>query len=251
MGLRLSEDGHTRFAANDITTSGSSRTINDRRSPARTAARAARPPSTSWTTPRLQAAVARSEALMAAGRPDPEQLEGLGPQEYPVIPGFDEATSRAGRARTSRRRQGRARSGARSRARLPPASSRTAPGGSAIANKKGNFGFHRSTSAELLDHDADLRRHRVGIRRLQRPEAGRLRSGGPRRASRDQGGVVRPASRTSSWQVHRDSGARGRRRPPRRSGLRAQRSFGRGGAELPVPSRGAEPAWAKSSLPTG
>ena len=34
----------------------------------------------------LREAVARSEALMAAARPDPEQVEGLGPQQYPDDP---------------------------------------------------------------------------------------------------------------------------------------------------------------------
>ena len=33
---------------------------------------------------------------MASARPDPEQVEGLGPQDYPPIPGFDESTAVAG-----------------------------------------------------------------------------------------------------------------------------------------------------------
>ena len=34
----------------------------------------------------LREAVARSEALMAAAQPDPEQVESLGPQDYPDDP---------------------------------------------------------------------------------------------------------------------------------------------------------------------
>ena len=47
----------------------------------------------------LREAVARSEALMAAAQPDPEQVEGLGPQTYPEIAAYDEATADAGPAR--------------------------------------------------------------------------------------------------------------------------------------------------------
>ncbi len=95
----------------------------------------------------LREAVARSEALMAAARPDPEQVEGLGPQDYPEIPAFDEATAAAGPVR---RRDGvkpaldRARERRAQRLGLLRDTGRAA---SAIANKKGNFGFHRSTSA--------------------------------------------------------------------------------------------------------
>src|SRR5271155_3415741 len=89
VSLRHSEDGHTRFAANDITTSGSSRIV----SIGITSREGGKSGSTTvdeLDDASLKEAVARTEALMAAARPDPEQVEGLGPQTYPVIPGFDE-----------------------------------------------------------------------------------------------------------------------------------------------------------------
>ncbi len=84
---------------------------------------------------------------MASARPDPEHVEPLGPQDYPVIPGFDEATARAG---PLERRDGVKAALDRARGRGLDSSGFFENGArwSAIANKKGNFGFHRSTSAE-------------------------------------------------------------------------------------------------------
>jgi predicted Zn-dependent protease len=146
VSLRLAEDGHTRFAANDITTSGSSRTVTI----GITSKQGGQSGSTTCDElddDSLKEAVARSEALMAAARPDPEQVEGLGPQTYPVIPGFDEATAKAG---PLERRDGVKAALDRSRGRGLDASGFFENGArwSAIANKKGNFGFHRSTNAE-------------------------------------------------------------------------------------------------------
>jgi predicted Zn-dependent protease len=146
VSMRLSEDGHTRFAANDITTAGSSRTI----SIGITSKAGGKSGSTTvdeLDDASLKEAVARSEALMAAGRPDPEQREGLGPQNYPVIPGFDEATARGG---PLERRDGVKAALDRARGRGLDGSGFFENGArwSAIANKKGNFGFHRATSAE-------------------------------------------------------------------------------------------------------
>jgi predicted Zn-dependent protease len=95
----------------------------------------------------LRDAVARSEAVMASARPDPEQVEGLGPQDYPPIPGFDESTAVAG---PIRRRDGVKAALDRARGRGLNASGffENHARWAAIANKKGNFGFHRSTSAE-------------------------------------------------------------------------------------------------------
>ncbi len=95
----------------------------------------------------LREAVARSEALLAAARPDPEQVEGLGPQDYPPIPAFDEATAAAGPIER--------RDGVKPALELSRGLGLAASGffentarWAAIANKKGNFGFHRSTSAD-------------------------------------------------------------------------------------------------------
>jgi predicted Zn-dependent protease len=145
VSLRLSEDGHTRFAANDITTSGSSRTIGI----SITSKEGGKSGSTTvdeLDDASLKEAVARSEALMRAGQIDPEQIKGLGPQDYPVIPGFNEATAHAG---ALERRDGVKAALDRARGRGLDASGFFENGArwSAIANKKGNFGYHRSTSA--------------------------------------------------------------------------------------------------------
>jgi predicted Zn-dependent protease len=146
VALRLSEDGHTRFAANDITTSGSSRTVTI----GITSKEGGRSGSTTCDEiddESLKEAVARSEALLASARPDPEQMEGLDLQTYPVIPGFDEATARAG---PLERRDGVKAALDRARGRGLDTSGffETSARWAAIANKKGNFGFHRSTNAE-------------------------------------------------------------------------------------------------------
>jgi predicted Zn-dependent protease len=146
VSLRLSETGHTRFAANEITTAGMARTVTVEITSSQDGK------SGSTTTDELddaslRAAVARSEALMAAARPDPEQVEGLGPQDYPTIPAFDVATAAAG---PKERRDGVKAALDRARGRSLDASGffETVARYAAIANKKGNFGFHRSTTAE-------------------------------------------------------------------------------------------------------
>ncbi len=95
VSLRLSQTGHTRFAANEITTAGMVRNV----SVSITSHEGGKSGST--TTDELdesllREAVARSEALMAAAQPDPEQVESLDPQQYPEIPAFDDATAAAG-----------------------------------------------------------------------------------------------------------------------------------------------------------
>jgi predicted Zn-dependent protease len=146
VSLWLSATGHTRFAANDITTAGVARTV--------TVSITSREGSKSGSTTideiddsSLRDAVARSEALLASAQPNPEQVEGLGPQDYPPIPGFDESTAGAG---PIRRRDGVKAALDRARGRGLDSSGffENNARWAAIANKKGNFGFHRSTSAE-------------------------------------------------------------------------------------------------------
>jgi predicted Zn-dependent protease len=146
VSLRQSHTGHTRFAANEITTAGMVREV----SVAITSREGGKSGST--TTDELddsllREAVARSEALMAAARPDPEQVESLDPQQYPPIPAFDEATAAAG---PIERRDGVKAALDRARKNGLNASGFFETGARwlAIANKKGNFGFHRATVAE-------------------------------------------------------------------------------------------------------
>ena len=94
VSLSLRSLGHTRFAANDVTTAGMSDTlsititsIDGGRSGTITA--------DTLDETGLREAVARSEALLRAARPNPEAVEPLGPQDYPAISAFDPATADA------------------------------------------------------------------------------------------------------------------------------------------------------------
>ena len=144
--LRLSEAGHTRFAANDITTAGMLRTVNVGIT-SRAGGRSGTTTTDVLDDAELRDAVARSEALMAAARADEEWVESLGPQHYAEIAAFDEATATAGPVQ---RRDGVKAALDRARGRGLDASGFFENGAAwlAIANKKGNFGFHRETSAE-------------------------------------------------------------------------------------------------------
>jgi predicted Zn-dependent protease len=146
VSLSLSATGHTRFAANDITTAGVARTVTVGIT-SREGGKSGSMRTDEIDDSSLRDAVARSEAVMASARPDPEQVEGLGPQDYPPIPGFDESTAVAG---PIRRRDGVKAALDRARGRGLNCSGffENNARWAAIANKKGNFGFHRSTSAE-------------------------------------------------------------------------------------------------------
>src|SRR5258708_3794522 len=147
VALALADEGHTRFAANDITTAGMARTVTVSIT-SRDAGRSGSTTTDLLDDSALAAAVARSQALMAAARPDPEQLPGLEPQKYAAIAAaYDEAAARAG---PIERRDGVKAALDRARGRSLDGSGffETGARWSAIANKKGNFGFHRATRAE-------------------------------------------------------------------------------------------------------
>ena len=147
LALALADQGHTRFAANDITTAGMARTVIVSIT-SRDAGRSGSTTTDLLDDSALAAAVARSEALMAAARPDPEQLPGLEPQKYAAIAAaFDEATARAG---PIERCEGVKAALDRARGRSLDGSGFFESGARwlAIGNKKGNFGFHRATRVE-------------------------------------------------------------------------------------------------------
>ena len=140
------ESSHTRFAANDVTTSGISRgvtiTITSRGGAKSGTA------TTNETDPEaLKKAVERSEELMAVAPASPEFVEGLGPQKYQAVDAaWHEETAKAGAAERA--------AGVRAALEAGRGKSLEASGffeteavGAAIANKKGLFGFHRSTRA--------------------------------------------------------------------------------------------------------
>ncbi len=196
VSLRLSETGHTRFAANEITTAGMVRNV----AIAITSREAGKSGST--TTDELddsllREAVARSEALMAAARPDPELIESLGPQRYPVIPAFDDSTAAAG---PIQRRDGVKAALDRARGRGLDASGFFENGArwSAIANKKGNFGFHQATHAE----------YSTTMRTADGTGSGYARLGSPRLSEIDPAALAERAARKA------ESSAQPRDLPP-------------------------------------
>ena len=85
VSLRLSQTGHTRFAANEITTAGMVRNVSVSIT-SREGGKSGSTTTDELDESLLREAVARSEALMAAAQPDPEQVESLGPQHYPDDP---------------------------------------------------------------------------------------------------------------------------------------------------------------------
>jgi predicted Zn-dependent protease len=146
VSLRLSQTGHTRFAANEITTAGMVRNVTVSIT-SREGGKSGSTTTDELDESLLRDAVARSEALMAAARPDPEQVESLGPQDYPTIQAFNEATANAS---PIARRDGVKAALDEARAKRLNASGFFETGARwlAVANKKGNFGFHPASVAE-------------------------------------------------------------------------------------------------------
>jgi predicted Zn-dependent protease len=145
--LEATEAGHTRFAANDVTTSGNARDL--------TIAIVSRGDGRTGTVrvndtdaAGLKTAVARSEEILAAASVDPEWVEGLPPQKYPEIRGFHAATMKAG---APERKNGvkAALDLARAGKLFASGYSETASRWAALASKRGNFGFFASTSSEF------------------------------------------------------------------------------------------------------
>jgi predicted Zn-dependent protease len=145
--LEATQAGHTRFAASDVTTSGSARDL--------TIAIVSRGDGRTGTVrvndtdaAALKTAVARSEEVMAAANVDPEWVDGLPPQKYPEIRAAREATMKAGAPERKNGVQA-ALDLARGRKLAASGFSETTARWAALANKKGNFGFSPSTSAEF------------------------------------------------------------------------------------------------------
>jgi len=143
--LLLSDASHTRFAANDVTTSGTTLDLEIRIT-SRGKGKSGTVQVNDTETASLEAAVRRSEALMAVAPESPEWVEGLGPQKFPAIEAFHEETARA-RAEERRGGVGAALEAARAKKLNGSGFFETEATWSAIANKKGLFGFHRSTEA--------------------------------------------------------------------------------------------------------
>ena len=136
---------HTRFAANEITTSGAARDLSISIT-SRGEGKSGTVRANDLDPEALRKAVALSEELMRSATPDPEFVEGLGPQAYPEIHSFHAETARAG-ALEHRPGVKAALDEARRSELTASGFSEAAVTTSAIANKKGNFGFHVGSTA--------------------------------------------------------------------------------------------------------
>lgn len=147
VAIDLTHAGHTRFAANDVTTSGSARDLAISIT-SRGEGKSGTALVNDTAPAALKQAVARSEELMRAASVNPEFVEGLAPQTYPDIRAFYDETAKAGAVE---RRAGVKAALELARAKKLNASgfSETTSRWTAIANKKGNFGFFQSTSGEF------------------------------------------------------------------------------------------------------
>lgn len=137
----------TRFAANNITTSGKSSGIainisatNDRRTGTITTNEA--------SDESLRAAVARAEELAGFAPQDPEYIEPLGPQKYPETSSFDEATSRAGQPEMVPGVKA-AIDGAKKQKLRAAGYYELETESLALGNKRGNFAYAQRTDAEF------------------------------------------------------------------------------------------------------
>jgi predicted Zn-dependent protease len=145
--LEQTETGHTRFAANDVTTAGSARDLMIAIT-SRAEGRSGTSRVNDTDEAALRQAVARSEELMKAASVDPEAVAALSPQKYPEIRGFHEETAKAG---AEKRRDGVSAALKLAREKSLDASgfSENTSRWSATANKSGNFGYHSSTSSSF------------------------------------------------------------------------------------------------------
>ena len=136
---------HTRFAANEITTSGAARDLSISIT-SRGEGKSGTVRANDVDPEALRKAVVLSEDLMRAATPDPEFVAGLPPQAYPEIRSFHDDTARAG-ALEHRPGVKAALDEAQARTLTASGFSETLVTASAIANKKGNFGFHVGSTA--------------------------------------------------------------------------------------------------------
>jgi predicted Zn-dependent protease len=138
---------NTRFARNEITTSGFTRDLAVRITSVHEG-RAGTITTNDLSPAGLKAAVARAEELRALTPPDPEMMELLPKQEYPALVKFHPESAAA---RAKKRA-----AGVKATLALAARQSLTAAGFyenesviRAIGNSKGNFGFHRATDVSF------------------------------------------------------------------------------------------------------
>ena len=183
VSLRAAASSHTRFARNEITTSGLAEdvalTVTVRRD-----GRAGTVTSNDLSPAGLEAAVARAEAARAVTPADPEAVDLLPPQDYPVLDKYDEEAAGARAAERVR--------GVKTALKLARRKTLVAAGffenatvHRAIGNSKGNFGWHRETACE----------YSATMRTEDGTGSGWAAGSSPRFAGVDTRGLIRRAAR--------------------------------------------------------
>lgn len=151
--ISVSLDGgattHLRFARNNPSTSGTFSEL-DIRITSSFGRRSASASINQIDDASIERGVRRSEEMAKLAPEDPEHMPGLGPQSYPQVSAYDEATASSGSSRIA---AGVKRCIGESAADELVAAgfSQTTAGFSCIANSAGMFGYHRATSAYVAE----------------------------------------------------------------------------------------------------
>ncbi|MBI1950812.1 MAG: hypothetical protein HYS34_05540, partial [Acidobacteria bacterium] len=145
--LSARTSSHTRFARNEISTSGFVEDA-DLSVTARRDGRSGTVGTNDLSPAGLQAAIARAAEMRDLMPVDPEAVEMLPAQKYPVLEKYDDATAAA---RAAERASGVKATLSLARRRALTAAGYFENGVShrAIRSSKGNFGYHLSTDAEI------------------------------------------------------------------------------------------------------
>src|SRR3954468_13617303 len=147
VSITETEEAFIRFANNGVTTSGFTNdrgvTVSSTRDQKTGTAEV-----TDLDDASLKAAVARSEELAAVSPPNQEYIEPIGPQKYAATVNWDEETSRA-RSPILVPQVKAVIDAASSKGLVSAGLFNRTAGCSAIANKRGNFGYQRFTDARL------------------------------------------------------------------------------------------------------
>jgi predicted Zn-dependent protease len=145
--LEARTSSHTRFARNEITTSGFTET-RSLRITSRKDGKSGTVTTDDLSTAGLKAAVARAEELRGLMPPDPEAVDPLPPQTYPALQKYH-AESAAARARDRAPGIKATLAQARKKSLTVAGFYENSSTVRAIGNSKGNFGYHRATDVEF------------------------------------------------------------------------------------------------------
>ena len=147
VSMTFTDSGNTRFANNEITTAGAAESVTVVVSTTREG-RTGRVSLNETTSEALEQAMRRAEEIAGVVPPDPEAVGPLEPQKYMKIAAWDEATAKLDAAARVPGVRAVIEPAARESLNASGFFTRTARV-QCIANKAGNFGWHRSTDCSF------------------------------------------------------------------------------------------------------